>query len=120
MTVVFTPVVPTAARPVATEATMARYAALLAEYTALDASWGAFTRREAAQQWLVNKTDATWVKNADRLEATVARRRAEALWVPVEGGTTYWMDNSVEVTERHAVTGETRRRMTVAPHGDAC
>lgn len=34
--------------------------------------------------------------------------------------TTHYADNSTEVTERSALTGETRNRMTIAPHGDAC
>ena len=34
--------------------------------------------------------------------------------------TTHYMDNSIEVTERSRLTGQTRNRMTLGPGGDAC
>lgn len=39
-------------------------------------------------------------------------------WVVVQ--TYCFADNSEEVEEKSTLTGETRRRMTVAPHGDVC
>lgn len=46
-------------------------------------------------------------------------REVRPEWRELEGGRTYWMDNSVDITEVDK-DGNRRTRQITAPHGDLC